>query len=559
MPDNKKVKRYRRFIVYGLAFLFLLFLGLFIGADRYVEPILKQRLHTFIIQGSDSLYTYSLGNLKASVFRGSITLEDLQVAVNTKEFRSLQELNELPPLTMELQMGRGEIRGLGIIDLLFRKKIDIGEINTKNANVRLFRHLVKIRASKSSKQPLWKSIQPSIKSISVRAVNLDGIKLLYRNADSGTAVKLQFDTCFATFQNMRIDSAASEDPRRVGFSKDVFFRFSDLKFRSPDSMSKMKAETITYSSKTRNVEIVKFKLQPTREEKEDFYGFVKGQQAMNVYTFEKATISNFGLDQFLNANSITADSVLIFQPEVAIYMDKTYPPIFKNKIGTYPHQKLLGAETNINVRGIRVEDARISYTEKAAKSKREGRLDLSDVDMQISNATNDPAAIAQNNRCTAKVRGNILGRSPIAVGFAFYLDDSTGKFEAAGAIKEVSAQALNRLAIPLANVEFESFNLKQLDFNISGSDYQAEGSVDMIYDRLFLTVLKPEEAGTKNKFLTKVVNKYTLHSSNPAPGEQRRSANVVHLRITSQAFFGVIWKTIFSGMQRIMLRQGQVE
>ncbi|HEY0058251.1 MAG TPA: hypothetical protein VGB56_03890, partial [Flavisolibacter sp.] len=194
MPDNKKVKRYRRFIAYGLAFLFILFLGLFIGVDRYVEPILKQRLHTFIVQGSDSLYTYTLGDLKASVFRGSITLEDLQVQVNSKEFRSLQEHSELPPLTMELQMGRGEIRGLDLIDLLFRKKIDIGAINTKNANVRLFRHLVKIRTSKSSKIPLWKSIQPSIRSISVRAINLDGIKLLYRNADTGTAVKLQFDT-----------------------------------------------------------------------------------------------------------------------------------------------------------------------------------------------------------------------------------------------------------------------------------------------------------------------------------------------------------------------------
>ncbi|HVG11720.1 MAG TPA: hypothetical protein VM843_01900, partial [Flavisolibacter sp.] len=260
-----------------------------------------------------------------------------------------------------------------------------------------------------------------------------------------------------------------------------------------------------------------------------------------------------------NANSITADSVLIIRPEVAIYMDKTYPPIFKNKIGTYPHQKLLGAETNINIKGIRVQDARISYTEKAAKSEREGTLDLSQVDMQISNATNDPAAIAQNDTCTAKVTGTILGRSPIAVAFAFHLGDSTGKFEARGAIKRVSAEALNRLATPLANVEFESFNLKQLDFFISGSDYQAEGAVEMIYDRLFLKILKPEEAGTTNKFLTKVLNKYTLHSSNPAPGEQLRRADVVHLRITSQAFFGVIWKTIFSGMQKIMLRQGQVE
>ncbi|HEY0059520.1 MAG TPA: hypothetical protein VGB56_10305, partial [Flavisolibacter sp.] len=185
-----------------------------------------------------------------------------------------------------------------------------------------------------------------------------------------------------------------------------------------------------------------------------------------------------------------------------------------------------------------------------------------DVDMQISNATNDPVVIAQNNRCTAKVTGTILGRSPIAVDFAFHLDDSTGKFEAAGNIKEVQAEALNKLAMPLANVQFETFNIRQLNFLITGSDYRAEGKVQMTYDGLFLKILQPGEENEKvgtNKFLTKVVNKYTLHSSNPAAGGQERSANVVHLRITSQAFFGVIWKTVFSGMQSIMLRQGQIE
>jgi hypothetical protein len=79
---------------------------------------------------------------------------------------------------------------------------------------------------------------------------LDGVKLLYRNADTSESVKLQFDRCEALFNDIRIDSAASSDLTRIGFARDLQMQFYDLKFRTPDSSYKMKAELINYSSIT---------------------------------------------------------------------------------------------------------------------------------------------------------------------------------------------------------------------------------------------------------------------------------------------------------------------
>ena len=65
---------------------------------------------------------------------------------------------------------------------------------------------------KNTAVPLWKAIQSNIKSISIDKINLDGVKLLYRNADTSESVKLQFDRCEALFKNVRIDSAATAIP-----------------------------------------------------------------------------------------------------------------------------------------------------------------------------------------------------------------------------------------------------------------------------------------------------------------------------------------------------------
>ena len=226
MPSTKKAKRYRRLIIYGFAFLLLLFIALPIIAERLVEPILKKRLHTLIVQGSDSLYTYTLGDLDASFFGGNVEVENLQINVDSNKYKQLAGENDLPSLTMQLNMVKGQIKGVAVFALLFRKRITIKEIITQDANIRLLRHLTKVKKGRET-TPLWKSIQPAIKSISIGSINLDGVKLLYRNADSGTAIKVQFDTCHGLFNDILIDSAASFDRTRIGFTREIDLKFSD--------------------------------------------------------------------------------------------------------------------------------------------------------------------------------------------------------------------------------------------------------------------------------------------------------------------------------------------
>jgi hypothetical protein len=102
-----------------------------------------------------------------------------------------------------------------------------------------------------------------------------------------------------------------------------------------------------------------------------------------------------------------------------------------------------------------------------------------------------------------------------------------------------------------------------LNFNITGNNDEAISDVRMLYDNLFIVLRKTnKETGitTTNKFLTKVVNKYTLQNSNPAPaGRERIAQNIVRNRTTSQSFFALIWKTIFAGMQTVMMQTLNVQ
>src|SRR4029079_16429021 len=104
--------RYRRILITAASILLGLFIVLVVFVDRFIEPILKDRLHTLIIQGSDSLYTYSLGNLKANFYGGNVEVQNLQIQVDSTRYESLRKRNALPSLTMQLSLERGKVKGV---------------------------------------------------------------------------------------------------------------------------------------------------------------------------------------------------------------------------------------------------------------------------------------------------------------------------------------------------------------------------------------------------------------------------------------------------------------
>lgn len=537
----------------------LAFLALLIFlANFYVEPVLRRRLQTIIVEGSDSLYTYSLGNLHVNFFGGNVAVHNLEIAVDSSRYNQLKDNDDLPSLVMQLNIKQAHIRGVGVLSLLFGKKVIINEISSEDADIRLSRFPKKGDTAQSRKEklPLWRAIQPAIKDVVVNRIKLAGIKLLYKNAE-GSEGKLQFDRCDALFENIRIDSTAASDTSRLSYVENLSFRLNDLKFRTTDSTYKLKAEWITYSSAKRLLEIDSFKLQPT----------VKAEDRIDTlrktwYTvaFDKVSFVGLRIDRYLWLNRAEADSVVFQNPSLAVYQDKTGLPSYASKIGKYPHQLLLNAEAIIDIKKIVARNMQIAVSEKDAASKEVGTINLDSVNLSVENIINDTSLLKRTPLTTAEASGKLIG-SPIQAAFRFYLDSADGRFDVKGHIGSVSAAQINPISTRLANIEVPTLQIQSIDFLVRGEDYEATSDVQMQYNNLSLIFRKrDEETGinTKRNFLTKIINRYVIKpSSTEGNGTQAKGVRVA--RLTTQSFFGIIWKAVFEGMQRIMLRAGQIE
>ena len=197
----------------------------------------------------------------------------------------------------------------------------------------------------------------------------------------------------------------------------------------------------------------------------------------------------------------------------------------------------------------------VTVTERHETTRQEGTIKLEDIDLDVENIVNDPARVRQNSIATAHARGKIIG-SPIEASFRFYLDSADGRFDVNGQINGVSATQINPVSTRLANIEVPSVQISRIRFFVRGEDYQAVSDVDMMYSNLSLIFHKwDEETGARatRGFLTKIVNRYAI---NPSNNGERKAQGVRASRLTTQSFFGIIWKSVFEGMQKIMLKTG---
>lgn len=558
MQKAIRKRKLKRLGIIAAVLLVLGFTALFVLANFYVEPVLRKRLHTLIIEGSDSLYTYTLGRLNTNIFGGNIEVDDLHISVDSNRYALLERQKALPAMVMQLDVKKASIKGIGIFSLLFNKKIKIKEISSRQADIKLLRNFRKedsATAVTKNKVPLWKTLQSKIKDISVDQIKLDGIKLLYRNTEEIDAAKLQFDRCDAVFENIRIDSAAVADTSRIGYVENFSLKFNDLKFRTPDSAYKLKAQWITYNSATRLLQIDSFKIQPTLE-KENRVDSLR--RSWYTATFDRVNFMGLRLDHYLRLNRAVADSVIFQNPKLEIYQDRLGLKSYKSKIGQYPHQQLLKANATVDIKKFIVANMQIDVVEKHEETRKEGTIEIRELNLSVQNIVNDPALIRQNPIAMATASGKIIG-SPIQADFRFYLDSANGRFDAKGTLQNVTAKQINPISLALANIEVPSANIEMIRFSVQGEDYGADADIQMRYSNLSIVFLKRDkETGdiSTRGFLTKLLNRYAIYTSNPASGTERQAYDIKTSRLTTQSFFGVIWQAVFAGMQQIILKTG---
>ena len=247
---------------------------------------------------------------------------------------------------------------------------------------------------------------------------------------------------------------------------------------------------------------------------------------------------------------IQASELVINNTAAKIYRDLQKPLKKENKVGNYPSQIIQKLDMPVNVRKVTLVKAYIEYKEKEIVSDSTGIVSFTNARLDISNVTNMPEAIRQNNAMNIVFNANALGLIPFKGNFKFLLNSKNGEFSTNGHLSGFDALKLNKVSIPMALIRIKSGNINSMDFNFTGNNTSAKGSFVMKYENLKVDVLKidKDSKNLKKKGLITFVANTLVKNNNPQNGKLREE-NPSNERNIYKSFFNLVWKTIFAGLK----------
>lgn len=543
-------------ILIGVAIVLVLAVIAFqVFITRYLPSMVKDRLADIIVKGSDSLYRFEVGKFDVSFWGGSVHFSDLRITIDTNRYKKLADAKKLPPLTFQATLPQGSVDGIGLRALIFSKKIDVKRIRFKSADVHLARHFRTSDTTSGTDEPLWKLIQPNIRSINIASVRCDDLKMTYQNVDSATSFRWAFDKCNIAFSDIRVDSSSYNDSSRLLFAKNVALTADDIKMKTPDGLYYLFADHIAYTSGDRSLLVKKFDFHPTMNQQQfnKHWGY---EHEIYKLKIPELKLKNFQLPQWVSYNRLRVDTVELTSPSINVHMDRNPRDNPYSKKGKYPQQLLQKAPFSLHIKRLKATDATMTYTETNNATQLTGKLLFPSLNGVIDNITNDSAALTRSSECVANIRGGVMRTGTIHAIFRFNLRDRAGAFSVNATISNLNAAQLQPLFKAMTATDIQSFNMQTLQYSMSGNENMGRGNLKMRYSDMDILINKVEDDKSFNKrgFLSFLANRFVIYKENPHDDEERVATNIPMQRDATRSFFNLIWKTLYTSAGEIVLR-----
>ena len=132
------------------------------------------------------------------------------------------------------------------------------------------------------------------------------------------------------------------------------------------------------------------------------------------------------------------------------------------------------------------------------------------------------------------------------------MSDTT--FTVTGKLGQMEAIALNTITEPLAMVSVNKGNIKELTFNLKCTNYKGVGEIVFLYNDLKVEVLKMSNDTLKKKELLTILANTLIKNNNPV-NDNTYIGNVDYKRDIQKSFFNLLWKSIFDGVKKTVIRK----
>ncbi len=517
-----------------------------------LRPAIIAKLQQLVKDGSDGLYSLSVGKLEPDVLGSKLDVMNVQITVDSAGFRELERQQKLPDDIFNLSFQSLHVDGFGIEDLLHKKQINVHGVRVSEPTVEAWHKKQPYNAVQrhiDSQLTLYQKFTKQLERIAIDSVRLEGGTFTDHNGEGNKVTALK--ELSVRLDNILVDKSTEFDKSRFLFAKHAVFVTKNYSSLTTDGLYEFRIGALTVAGEQHQIEAKDVWFKP-RGTKQQFESKLKTRQEMFTIGLQRIVLWDVHWWAMLHRERLIANKGLIDKGSIKIYLDRSLPKSGKMTIDNFPQQLLAKMDQPISFKEFDLRDIDMVYEEYSPQTKKSGTVSFGKLSGKARQVTNIDAEIKTNKKLTVDAKALFMDKIPITGKFVFNLDKrSAGSFTAEVRLSAMDIRTVNSFAEPLGQLSITSGQAKMANAKVTGNNNVVTGVVTADYTGLHIANLKRKEDNEgqlKKRPIESAVVNVLVKNNNPGASGRLRTSSFSLDRGDHGNFFNFVWSAVKMGL-----------
>ncbi|MDZ7740606.1 MAG: hypothetical protein U5Q03_02350 [Bacteroidota bacterium] len=399
--------------------------------------------------------------------------------------------------------------------------------------------------------PRLKAFAKPLHKIKAGEVLFKNIELSLNNDNDSKA--LQLNNIRGKAQNILFDSISMHDQQKIFFAENIELSKPEYTLISSDSMYTFSFNSVSLSTAEKSISIGDIRIKPNYLKYEFSRKLGYQTDRMDV-GFEGVSVREVDFKQIIERQYVKAGHIRVDNTNFEAFRDKRLPfPEWHTS--PMPQDLIASLDFGLDIDTLVIAKARIVYGEMVDKSVDPGEIHFNEMNILLSNLTNDSLQISRDPVMGMKVRGRIMDKGDLNALLKLKLNHPTDTFAFHASLSKMDLSEFNSLSVNLFGVEIKSGNGAVDTLNIFGNSDYAIGQLYFPYRKFKIKMInrqKGNRGGIGDGILTFLANNILLKSNNRRLGRPVRIGQIFYQRDPQKSIFNYLWKGVLSGVESSM-------
>ena len=542
-------KRTKRILIIVVALILAVGTIVYFIKDDIIEDQVRQKLATMINENPQGFYVFEFDELDLRLLERKLILKGITIRPKPQAFDSLLAAKSPFRALFELQLKRITLHGFEVEKFMSNNKIEVVSLVIQKPQMSYYFNPNKKKPDNKT-LPLKEIFSDALQEARLGRLTIE---------DAGfDIVDYTKDGFRITVKGLDIDLDSARMSRAT-LEKILPFDYADIEVSADGLLVKANEDFdinsgyMSFIVSDKTIIVHDLQINP-RLSRRQFAKKYKVQKQWFALVVDSLRMNNLDIPAFMTTGIVHVQNLAIYQPNVALYKDKSKPmPPFKKKL--LPASALRQIPWSLMVDTVAIHNGTVIINETSALTGQRSHLSFYQLNGKLYNFTNDSSRINQNPYMTLTASTRVMNQAPTTMKITVDLSSTLDYFEVEGRVDRVKADAFNKVLHPMMGIKVLNGLIHQVNFSFSANDTLSTGGLDIDYENLKIEVSEARadsEKAQRKGFMTFAAN--TLVKTHNRPGNKNYLHGIIYTQRNQQKdIWPYLWHAIQSGLVSSMV------